>query len=139
MDDVISVIQWIVTGLAMALIQGLLPDKALRVLRAVGGVAMGIGAILLLLGVAIMFTIEDDLGFFLGLFVGSISFLFLMIGSSLRAIGDDDDGQYLAVFCDIFVKDSRPSLNRIEAMSLENSGRFVRPTVPRRRVPIKCF
>ena len=92
MDDVTSVIQWIVTGLAMALIQGLLPDKALRVLRAVGGVAMGIGAILLLLGVAIMFTIEDDLGFFLGLFVGSISFLFLMIGSSLRAIGDDDDG-----------------------------------------------
>lgn len=92
MDDVISVIQWIVTGLAMALIQGLLPDKALRVLRAVGGVAMGIGVILLLLGVAIMFTIQDDLGFFLGLFVGSIGFLFLMIGSSLRAIGDDDDG-----------------------------------------------
>ena len=92
MDDVISVIQWIVTGLAMALIQGLLPDKALRVLRAVGGVAMGIGTILLLLGGAIMFTIQDDWGFFLGLFVGSIGFLSLLVGSSLRAIGDDDDG-----------------------------------------------
>ena len=52
---------------------------------------MGIGVILLLLGVAIMFTIQDDLGFFLGLFVGSIGFLFLMIGSILRTMGDDDE------------------------------------------------
>ena len=39
-----------------------------------------------------MFTIQDDWGFFLGLFVGSIGFLFLLVGSSLRAMGDDDDG-----------------------------------------------
>ena len=92
MDDVVSVIQWIVAGLAMSLIEGLLPDKALRVLRAVGGVFLGIGVILGLLGGTIAFTVEDDWGFFLGLFIGIIGFLFLMIGSILRTMGDDDEG-----------------------------------------------
>ena len=91
MDDVVSVIQWIVAGLAMSLIEGLLPDKALRVLRAVGGVFLGIGVILGLLGGTIAFTVEDDWGFFLGLFIGLIGFLFLMIGSILRTMGDDDE------------------------------------------------
>ena len=90
MNDVISVIQWLVAELAMWFIAGLLPDRALGVLRAVGGVAMGFGVILLLLAATLAFAVEDELGAILGFALGAIGFLVMVIGAGLRALASSD-------------------------------------------------
>ena len=92
MNAVISVIQWLVAELAMWFIAGLLPDRALRVLRAVGGVAMGVGVILLLLAATLAFAVEDELGTVLGFALGAIGFLVMVIGAGLRALASSDSG-----------------------------------------------
>ena len=88
MADQVSVIQWIVAEMAMWLIEGLIPEKGVRVLNAVGRVVLWIGLFLLLLGVTIALAVEGDLLVLLGLAMGFIGFLFLVIGASLRSLGN---------------------------------------------------
>ena len=92
MAGVVSVIQWLVAEVAMWFIAGLLPDKALGVLRAVGGVVIGIGVFLLLLGGTIALAVEDDWIVLFGLVVGIIGFLFMVLGAGLRTMGNSDAG-----------------------------------------------
>ena len=87
MADQVSVIQWIVAEMAMWLIEGLLPEKGVRVLRAVGRVVLWIGVFLLLLGVTLALAVEDDWLALFGLVVGLIGFLFLVFGAALRSLG----------------------------------------------------
>ena len=81
-------IQWIVAEMAMWLIEGLIPEKGVRVLNAVGRVVLWIGLFLLLLGVTIALAVEGDLLVLLGLAVGFVGLLFLGIGASLRSLGN---------------------------------------------------
>ena len=80
-------IQWIVAEMAMWLIEGLIPEKGVRVLRAVGRVVLWIGLFFLLLGVTLALAVEDDWIVILGVAVGFIGFLFLVFGASLRSLG----------------------------------------------------
>lgn len=74
----------------MWMIADLLPEKAVRLLRAVGGVAIGIGAFCLLLGGTIALTLEDDLMALVGIVVGLVGLLFIVLGGALRAMGTGD-------------------------------------------------
>ena len=80
-------IQWIVAEVAMWLIGGLLPEKGVRVLRKIGRVVLWVGAFLLLLGVTLALSVEDDWIAFFGLALGFIGFLLLVFGASLRSLG----------------------------------------------------
>ena len=68
-------IPWIVAEVAMWLIEGLIPEKGVRVLRAVGRVVLWIGVFFLLLGVTLALAVEDDWIVILGVAVGFIGFL----------------------------------------------------------------
>jgi|TARA_B100001094_G_scaffold169002_1_gene163451 hypothetical protein len=81
------VIQWIVAEMAMWLIEGLLPEKGVRVLRAIGKVVLWVGVFLLLLGVTLALAVEDDWIVFLGVVVGFVGFLLLVFGGALRSLG----------------------------------------------------
>ena len=80
-------IQWIVAEMAMWLIEGHIPEKGVRVLRAVGRVVLWIGVFFLLLGVTLALAVEDDWIVILGVAVGFIGFLLLVFGATLRSLG----------------------------------------------------
>lgn len=78
-----TMFQYLIAELALGLVLSLIPQK---VRSLIGGLIMAVGAVLLLLGMAIVALISDDLAFLLGGCVGLVGLSITGFGWWIRSV-----------------------------------------------------